>query len=208
MELYMRFKSQVVQEIELLLSAARLSPNANSLLGHFFEPYAHEKIAAGELTGCVQLLTGDETRTTRGPTLAKIGSGSVELFDWSTTIRQGRVFRKGQYYRPKQHMPESINALARVGDRLLLFQISVSEQHPVKVEGLERMLALDLAKGCRSVHLVFVLPCILPGMAGKQPYISSQTGRALATVPTDISSIKQWCCRVVPSTRVSESPAE
>jgi hypothetical protein len=132
-------------------------------------------------------------------TLARIGDGTVELFDGNQTTQPDPALRNGQYYRPKQRTFASIDALARVGGVLLLFQITVSEQHPVKVKGLERVLEMDLAKGCSSVHLVFVLPCFSPDMVGKQPYIGLQPGRVLTKVPAGVASIQQWCCHVVPS---------
>jgi hypothetical protein len=201
-KLYDRFKTQVVQELELLVSAAELSPEANSLLGHFFESYAHERIAAGAVTACVQLLADGEAPAVHRLTLARMGNGTVELFDGNQTKSPGAALQSNQYYRPKQRNFESIDALARVDDQLLVFQITVSERHPVKVKGLQRVLEMDLARGCRSVHLVFVLPCYSPDLVGKQLYIGSRPGRALTNVPADIASIKQWCCRVVPTSQV------
>ena len=98
--------------------------------------------------------------------------------------------------RPKTARKPDPIAFAKAGSALFLFQITVAKNHPVKGTGLLSIIE-SFGKGCKDVHLVFVLPA---SAESKRVFnaqdILKPDGKPYQRLPDALKGMRQWSCQV------------
>ena len=123
--------------------------NGGSLRGQCFEDLAHTFVAKGLLTSIRAL--SEEGR------LVLPKSSATHAFLPSSEHLSDLAKREGEYLYPSIPNFESVDSFARVKDTLFMFQITVSASHPVKANGLEKVIK-QFGEGCTTSNLIFVVP--------------------------------------------------
>jgi hypothetical protein len=190
-EVLQRCQAAVMADLKrMVLYADSLHPAA-TLRGWLFEGYAHLQLARGavEKLQALPLSSGFERVfpqfSSKEPVIVPSGT---ELHTLNPNV----------YYRPAKRNLESVDAFAKVGQELFLFQITVAARHPVKGQGLLDIIT-TFGRDCTVTHLVFVLPKpVRESAAFEVQRVITQGNADYARLPMDLSEqrLKQWVCYV------------
>lgn len=196
----LRFDELMGGELRAILSLAGLS-DAAGLRGYIFERYLHRlfRSSPGTTFAMRSLEDGSISALTLPTGLTAQRFRDVALLQKDTP---GFVVQDRVYYWPEAGAKplQSGDAFMYVAkdNVLYIFQDTVSSSHPVKVKGLEDIIALAPTKAPPvQVHIVFRLPeDKFPDMTAKQPYHNLQDHVYKAALPAVIQPVKQFVLKV------------
>jgi len=144
----MLLKDQQLKSVEFLRSSAQI-PTLASVRGSLFEAYAH-KVLQGQGEWKVRCLSNPE----QGVTTLKMNYNQLFVFDSLDKIN----LQEGIYYQPKARNFGAFDSLAKVGNEILLFQMTVSPNHPLHHAELQKHLTVLGLNNQNSIKLFHVVP--------------------------------------------------
>ena len=89
-----------------------------------------------------------------------------------------------------------------------MFQITVSASHPVKANGLEKVIK-QFGEGCTTSNLIFVVPKGTEDTFRTQRYVTKTSEQFIGRLPACVKEVKQWVAGmpIEHSTESAESEA-
>ena len=157
---YEQFSKENRHRLISFISGAVGNPLLSSIRGGLFEAHAHLRLCSGE-TFKTRLLSGP------GP-----GSGNDETSAYfgrlpTRDVSHVNDISPGYYCRPVAKNFESIDSLIAPNK---LFQITVSDKHPIKHNGLEKLK--DKLASSGEIRLYFVVPSDRYSSFQRQNYVN------------------------------------
>ena len=158
---YEQFSKENRHRLISFISGAVGNPLLSSIRGGLFEAHAHQRLCSGE-TFKTRLLSDP------GP-----GSGDDETDDAyfgplaTRDVSHVNDISPGYYCRPVAKNFESIDSLIAPNK---LFQITVSDKHPIKHNGLEKLK--DKLDSSGEIRLYFVVPSDRYSSFQRQNYVN------------------------------------
>jgi len=186
-------KAKHLLELKLFLSSSGELPQSpyGGVRGHLFESWSHSTMLQSPRPKllCRPLVAGVEGDLSLPPAMA-----AFRFYE----LPQLTQYKVGQYAIPSFSNLESVDAFVVLADppRTLLFQMTVSDSHPVKAHGLEKLF--DALGHCTlgKVELYFVVPNGRYSDFQAQTYHSAQSKEThptvLTIVPQRVKAIQQY----------------
>ncbi len=174
------------EELRAFLRTSSNMPSVATLRGYLFEPYVHKTILKGK---------GFQYRVLDEEAEAPFVLGPMEekLFD---CLRDLPSVEPQKYYRPTVNNLPAGDAFCVVDDALVMFQITVSLKHPVKMQGFTSIYEVA-SKTCdvQRCVLAFLVPPDNFRTFRAQPFHTVNNTVALCT-PPHITSCTQWAVSI------------
>lgn len=174
-----------MQQINNVKSFILLSDRkGGSARGDCFEDICHMYIPKQGLDSA-RSLSGGSQMTLRVPhfTHAHVFVPRLESF-------RDLAGRSDTYFQPSIRSLEAIDSFAKVGQELYMFQMTVRGSHPVKANGLEKVIE-EFGTGCTTFHLVFVVPAGAERQFSEQKYLTLKM-EEITVIPASVRKVKQW----------------
>jgi len=168
--------------LELLRDLAGMRSLA-SVRGSLFEQYAH-KVLQGKGTWKLRALTSDKQ------TQLTMSNDQLVVFHSLDEL----IVSEGVYYQPKSKNFGALDSIARLGNDVYLFQITVSDVHLLSHAKLQQHLVTLTSNNpnCKFT-LVFVTPSDISKKFGKQGYLNTE-GKVIEDkdLAQSLQSVEQW----------------
>ena len=100
-----------------------------------------------------------------------------------------------EYIYPVRKTYPAVDAFAKMGKALYLFQMTVADQHPVLAAPVRELLN-QFGPGMDEVHLIFVRPktnAVTP--FARQSFLDGSR-HVIKSLPADLAKISQWECQL------------
>ena len=170
---YQKVAQDNLSTVFKIMDKCSTSTTLRGIYGQLFESYCHDMLGCGKAFPVKSL----ENARAKEKDLDLPQCVPVTFRDLSKMN-----IEKNKLYIPKQKNFESVDSILAPN---MAFQITVAEEHAVKVNGLNRVKE---ALRCQELNLYFVVPKAIYSEYKKQPY-HTKTG---ATYKPHVSGIRQW----------------
>eukprot|EP00953_Heterococcus_sp_UTEX-ZZ885_P008874 5265-Heterococcus_DN1.PRE.26 len=177
------------RELRAFMRASVNIPSLAGIRGILFEPYVHNLMKSGG-TFSSRLLTDDTN------------SNTTEILQWTFAchgeVRFDRLksiltVETEQYYCPTVTNLAAADAFVVLGDELVIFQVTVSLQHPVRMKDITDIFECVQNSGVQiqQCTLVFLVPTSSFHEFKAQQF-HTVNGTVARNTPQHISSCQQW----------------
>jgi hypothetical protein len=153
-----------------------------SVRGQLFESFCHAILSQGGTFEARSLQApGSATIKMEIPHCERCVFDHVEAVD---------LTGPAMYYRPRSKSFPSVDSLVSPN---LLFQIAVSNDHAVKMDGLDNILRT--VRPSAPARLIFVVPPDIFNEFTKQAYVTTK-GNFAKTIPRTVQAVEQWVLKI------------
>jgi len=162
-------------------------PTLASVRGSFFEMYAHKVLQGNGKWNVCDLSTHEHD-------VLKMNNNKIIIFDSLDKLN----LQEGIYYHPKSKTFGALDALTKVENDIVLFQMTVSLQHPLHHAELKKHIAaLSLNTQYSKIKLFHVVPPDIYPNFRIQPFFNVE-GNEMAdkNIIKIVKSVKQWVLQI------------
>ena len=174
----------------VLLRVADLVPQLGTLAGNCLEHFFHDFIPSGCKKYKLKCLRADSSNSS-GAHMPRFPKTECSTFTY-VTLEEIGGFQWGVYYKPKHPNQASFDSFMIIGSDLVIFQITFSRKHPIKIQGLAKLLARVRVYQIRNSFLVFVVPENHFQYFKREQSLLDVDGKLAKKLPDEVRSLRQY----------------
>lgn len=193
-EIFERQEDAMIMELKRCILNSRAVNELGGIRGVMFGEFAHSLLVKIDCVYNMRRLgeAADEADRLRLPHFKKL-----TRFDGKETPLS--ALSADDYIYPVSKNYPSVDAFAKVGRILYLFQMTVSDQHPVLGAPIVKIIedfgcGVGPKMGLDEVHLIFVRPKMDSVTLFKLQSILNDDKKAYTRMPSGLAKVQQWEC--------------